>query len=124
MNLKKYCMKLLSSSQELVSLIGENKIMSAYPQEVTVFPCVIFEDIDSRDVAFSDNLPEGTAAQVRIHIFSKSIKDYQKTEDIADIIRMLFRADYWAMTGNTETTDVEDNVKHRVMGFRREFYTL
>jgi hypothetical protein len=117
-------MKLLNSSQALISLIGENKIISAYPQEVTVFPCIIFEDVDSRDIAFSDNLPEGTAAQVRIHIFSKSIKGYPKTEDIADIIRMLFRADYWAMTGCTETSEVEDNVKHRVMGFRREFYTL
>jgi hypothetical protein len=117
-------MKLLNSSQALISLIGGNKIISAYPQEVTVFPCIIFEDVDSRDVAFSDNLPEGTAAQVRIHIFSKSIKGYPKTEDIADIIRMLFRADYWAMTSCTETSEVEDNVKHRVMGFRREFYTL
>lgn len=124
MNLKKYCMKLLTGSNELAALIGENKIMSAYPQNVTVFPSVIFEDIDSRDVAFSDNLPEGTAAQVRIHIFTKSIKGYPKTEDIADIIRMLFRADYWAMTGNTETPDVDDNIKHRVMGFRRDFYTL
>ena len=60
MNLKKYYMDLLSASLELKELIGENKIVSAYPQEVKNFPLVIFEDLNSSDVAFSDNLPEGT----------------------------------------------------------------
>ena len=85
MNLKKYYMTLLSASSELETLIGKNKIVSAYPQEVKNFPLVIFEDMNSSDVAFSDNLPEGTSAQVRIHIFSKTIKGYPKAEAIADV---------------------------------------
>ena len=124
MNLKKYYMSLLSQNAELISLIGENRVLSAYPQEVTKFPIVIFEDMNSSDVAFSDNLPEGTSAQVRIHIFSKTIKGYPKVEDIAEVIRTIFRNDYWAMTGNNETPDVEDNIKHRIMDFKREFYSL
>ena len=124
MNLKKYYMSLLSASSELTTLIGEKKILSAYPQEVTTFPLVIFEDMNSNDVAFSDNLPEGTSATVRIHIFSKTVKGYPKAEEIADVIRMLFRADYWAMVNNQETPDVEDNIKHRILDFKREFYSL
>ena len=124
MNLKKYYMSLLSNNSALTTLIGNGKILSAYPQEVTVFPMVIFEDINSNDVAFSDNLPEGTAAQVRIHIFSKTIKGYPKAEDIAEIIRSIFRTDFWSMTNNQESPDVEDNIKHRLMDFRREFYSL
>lgn len=124
MNLKKYYMSLLSNNSALTTLIGNGKILSAYPQEVTVFPMVIFEDINSSDVAFSDNLPEGTSAQVRIHIFSKTVKGYPKAEDIAEIIRGIFREDFWAMTSNQETPDVEDNIKHRIMDFRREFYSL
>ena len=124
MNLKKYYMSLLSQNAELISLIGENRVLSAYPQEVTKFPIVIFEDMNSSDVAFSDNLPEGTSATVRIHIFSKTIKGYPKAEDIAEVIRTIFRNDYWAMTGNNETPDVEDNIKHRIMDFKREFYSL
>ena len=124
MNLKKYYMTLLSASSELIALIGENRIVSAYPQEVKNFPLVIFEDVNSSDVAFSDNLPEGTSAQVRVHIFSKTIKNYPKAEDIADVVRGIFRADYWAMTGNQETPDVEDNIKHRILDFKREFYSL
>lgn len=124
MNLKKYYMDLLSASLELKGLIGENKIVSAYPQEVKTFPLVVFEDVNSSDVAYSDNLPEGTSAQVRIHIFSKTIKGYPKAETIADVVRSIFRNDFWSMTGNNESPDVEDNIKHRILDFRREFYSL
>lgn len=124
MNLKKYYMTLLSASSELIALIGENRIVSAYPQEIKNFPLVIFEDVNSSDVAFSDNLPEGTSAQVRIHIFSKTIKGYPKAEEIANVVRSIFRADYWAMLSNNETPDVEDNIKHRILDFKREFYSL
>ena len=71
MNLKKYYMSLLSASSELKALIGDNNIVSAYPQEVKTFPLVIFEDMNSSDVSFADNIPHGTSASVRIHIFSK-----------------------------------------------------
>lgn len=124
MNLKKYYMTLLSASSELIALIGDKNIVSAYPQEVKTFPLVVFEDMNSSDVAFSDNLPEGTSATVRIHIFSKTIKGYPKAEEIADVVRSIFRADYWAMLSNNETPDVEDNIKHRILDFKREFYSL
>ena len=124
MNLKKYYMTLLSASSELIALIGDKNIVSAYPQEVKTFPLVVFEDTNSSDVAFSDNLPEGTSATVRIHIFSKTIKGYPKAEEIADIVRSIFRADYWAMISNNETPYVEDNIKHRILDFKREFYSL
>ena len=124
MNLKKYYMSLLSASSELIALIGDKNIVSAYPQEVKTLPLVVFEDMNSSDVAFSDNLPEGTSATVRIHIFSKTIKGYPKAEEIADIVRSIFRADYWAMLSNNETPDVEDNIKHRILDFKREFYSL
>lgn len=123
MNLKKYYYNLLSNDSELVALIGNN-IVSAYPQEVKTFPLVIFEDTSSRDAEFSDNLPEGTDATVRIHIFTKTIKNYAKAEDIAEIVRRIFRNEYWTCTLNQETSDVQDNVKHRILDFTRAFYAL
>ena len=123
MNLKKYYYSLLSNDTELVALIGNN-IVSAYPQEVKTFPLVIFEDTSSRDTEFSDNLPEGTDATVRIHIFTKTIKDYAKAEDIAEIVRRIFRNEFWACTLNKETPDVQDNIKHRILDFTRAFYAL
>lgn len=123
MNLKKYYYNLLSNDSELVALIGNN-IVSAYPQEVKTFPLVIFEDTASRDTEFSDNLPEGTDATVRIHIFTKTIKDYAKAEDIAEIVRRIFRDEFWTCTLNKETSDVQDNVKHRILDFTRAFFAL
>lgn len=123
MNLKKYYYSLLSNDSELVALIGNN-IVSAYPQEVKTFPLVIFEDTSSRDTEFSDNLPEGTDATVRIHIFTKTIKDYAKAEDIAEIVRRIFRNEYWTCTLNQETSDVQDNIKHRILDFTRAFFAL
>ena len=125
MNLKKYYRTLLTESSDLTTKLGSaDKIVSAYPQEVKTFPLVVYEDMSSRDVAFSDNLPEGTSAQVRIHIFSKTIKGYPKAEEIAEIVHSIFRTDFWACTMNQETADVSDNIKHRVMDFTREFYSL
>lgn len=123
MNLKKYYYSLLSNDSELVALIGNN-IVSAYPQEVKTFPLVIFEDTSSRDTEFSDNLPDGTDATVRIHIFTKTIKNYAKAEDIAEIVRRIFRNEYWTCTLNQETSDVQDNVKHRILDFTRAFFAL
>lgn len=125
MNLKKYYKNLLSQNAELVALLGgAEKIVASYPQEVKTFPLVIYEDTNSSDVAFSDNLPEGTSATVRIHIFTKTIKGYVKAEDIAELVHQIFRAEYWACTMNQDTSDVQDNIRHRVMDFRREFYSL
>lgn len=124
MNLKKYYQDLLNTNSDLVSLLGSGKIVSAYPQEVKHFPLVVYEDTNSSDVAYSDNLPEGTSAQVRIHIFTKTVKGYPTTNQIAELIHQTFRADFWACIMNQETSDVDDNIKHRVMDFRREFYSL
>jgi hypothetical protein len=125
MNLKKYYRDLLTSNSELTTLLGgADRIVSAYPQEVKIFPLLVYEDTNSNDVAFSDNLPEGTSALVRIHIFTKTVKGYPKAESIADLVHQIFRADYWACNLNQDTSDVQDNVRHRVMDFRREFYSL
>ena len=122
LNMKKYYQTLLSSSSELASLLGQNgEILSAYPDEVTKFPVIIYEDSNQRDVAFSDNLPQGTAASVRIHIFTKAVSGYATTTTLGKIVHDIFRTDYWSCTANTEISE-DNNVKHRIMDFTREFY--
>jgi len=124
MNIKKYCKDLLSASSELTAKLGSGKILSAYPQEVKIFPCVIYEEQSMIDSAFSDNLPEGTNCSVRVHIFTKTVANFPTTNEIGEIVHSIFRNDYWAMTANNETSDVDDNIKHRIMDFQRGFYSL
>lgn len=115
---------LLTSDAELSELLGEGHIVSAYPQEVKTFPLVVYEDSGQRDVEFSDNLPEGTDASVRIHIFSKTLTGYPTTAEIGSLVHRIMRADFWACTMNTETSDVSDNIRHRIMDFKRAFLKI
>lgn len=124
LNVKKYMFTLLTSDAELSELLGEGHIVSAYPQEVKTFPLVVYEDSGQRDVEFSDNLPEGTDVSVRIHIFSKTLTDYPTTAEIGSLVHRIMRADFWACTMNTETSDVSDNIRHRIMDFKRAFLKI
>lgn len=124
LNVKKYMFTLLTSDAELSELLGEGHIVSAYPQEVKTFPLVVYEDSGQRDVEFSDNLPEGTDVSVRIHIFTKTLTDYPTTAQIGSLVHEIMRADFWACTLNTETSDVSDNIRHRIMDFKRAFLKI
>ena len=124
LNVKKYMFTLLTSDAELSELLGEGHIVSAYPQEVKTFPLVVYEDSGQRDVEFSDNLPEGTDVSVRIHIFTKTLTDYPTTAQIGRLVHGIMRADFWACTLNTETSDVSDNIRHRIMDFKRAFLKI
>ena len=77
---------------------------------------------NQRDIEYSDNLPWGTGASVRIHIFTKAVAGFPTTYALGRIIADLFRADYWNCGTNTELSE-NDNIKHRVMDFSREFYS-
>lgn len=124
MNLKKYYKDLLFDNSLIEILGSQNKIVSAYPQEVKIFPLVVYEDSNSRDIEFSDNLPNGTSASVRVHIFTKTLAEYPTTTEIAEIVKSIFRNDFWSNTLNQETSDVQDNVRHRILDFTKEFYSL
>ena len=124
LNVKEYMFTLLTSDSELSELLGEGHILSAYPQEVKTFPLVVYEDSGQRDVEFSDNLPEGTDVSVRIHIFTKTLTDYPTTAQIGSLVHGIMRADFWACTLNTETSDVSDNIRHRIMDFKRAFLKI
>ena len=124
LNVKEYMFTLLTSDAELSELLGEGHIVSAYPQEVKTFPLVVYEDSGQRDVEFSDNLPEGTDVSVRIHIFTKTLTDYPTTAEIGSLVHRIMRADFWACTMNTETSDVSDNIRHRIMDFKRAFLKI
>ncbi len=122
MNVKKYLYALLTGSTDLVDVVGSNGIVSSYPNEVKTFPCVIIEDVNASDEEFNDNLPDAESVQCRIHIFSKMVKSFAKCEDIAEIVHSVMKNDYWAMTGNNDTADVDDNIRHRVLDFKRDFF--
>ena len=122
-NQKEYVLKLLKSSSNLETILGKSgQISAAYPNEVKNFPLVVFEDTNQSDAEFYDNLPNATNCTVRIHIFTKvSGSKYPTTAAVGLVVHDIFRKDYWSCTMNTETSDVDDSIRHRIMDFTRPF---
>lgn len=122
LNMKKYVRQLIISSPALIALVPATRVLSAYPDEVTQFPCVIIEEQGQRDEGFSDNLPNAERVNVRLHVFTKTVKDFATTTEVGKILHGIFRSDFWACTYNSEMQDTDESVKHRVMDFTRSFY--
>ena len=99
-------------------------ILDSYPNEITTFPCIIFEESDQNDTEFADNLPLANNCSFRVHIFTKALKKYKTTSEIGLVVANVLKNEYFSCTGNREVADPEDNVRHRVMDFRREVFTV
>lgn len=117
-NTKKIYNELLNNSQ-ITNIINEDSIFDAYPNEVEIFPCIIFLDGNQIDTEFADNLPIANDCNVEIHIFTKTEEGYPTTSDIGIVIGEVFKENYFVCTNNTEISDVRPNVKHRIMSFRK-----
>lgn len=118
-NAKKIYNELLDN-EDLKTLIDEDSIFDAYPNEVTVFPCVIFLDQNQREIEFADNFNIADLLQVQIHIFTKSLENFPTTSEIGLIVGNIFKADYWTCESNGEIADIQDNIRHRVMNFSKK----
>lgn len=99
-------------------------VLDAYPATVTKFPCVIFLDASQSDKEFADNLPTVDSLGVEIHIFTKAIGNYKTTSEIGITVANVMKENYFVCRSNNEVPDVEDNIRHRVMYFIRDIYSL
>lgn len=99
-------------------------VLDAYPATVTKFPCVIFLDASQSDKEFADNLPTVDSLGVEVHIFTKAIANYKTTSEIGIVVANVMKENYFICNSNREVPDVEDNIRHRVMYFIRDVYSL
>lgn len=116
-NLKSLMSQILDD-ERLVSLVGEN-IYDAYPDTVELFPCVIYLDSGQSDMEFADNKPLADNCEVEIHIFTKSLEGYPTTSEIGITVDEIMKENFFSMISNSETPDVVDDVRHRVMRYRK-----
>ena len=99
-------------------------VLDAYPNSITKFPCVIFLDDSQADKEFADNFPLADSIGVQIHIFTKAVASYKTTTEIGLVVAQVMKENYFICTSNTEAPDVDDNIRHRVMYFKRDIYSL
>jgi hypothetical protein len=120
-NTKAIYSKLLSDSR-LTELISEDNIFSSYPNEVEIFPCVIYVDEEQADEEYSENFPNASRCSVTIHIFSKKLDGYITTSEICVIIAQIMNEDLWNCSQNGEVSDPDPDCEHRVMRFNKSIF--
>lgn len=97
-------------------------VFDAYPTSIENFPCVIFLDAGQNDIEFADNQPLAVNVEVEIHIFTKALDGYLTTSQIGIIIDEIMKENYFICNSNMEVPDIDDNVRHRIMVFRNNFF--
>lgn len=118
-NTKKIYSELLHDAR-ILNVVDEDSVMDAYPNSVESFPCIIFLDGNQTDTEYADNVPIANSCNVTVHIFTKAESGYPTTSEIGIVVGDVFRENFFACNGNTETSDVNPDVRHRIMNFRKE----
>lgn len=119
-NTKKIYNQILSDD-ELSELVDEESIFDSYPDEVTIFPCVIFTGENQNDVEYADNKSTCDDCSVNIHIFTKAIGNYPTTSEIAKIVDGLFKENDFQLTGNIDQD--ENEIRHKILTFRKQIFS-
>ena len=120
-NTKEIYNKLLSD-ERIIELINADNILSAWPNDIEIFPCIIFMDENQNDTEYYENMPGASNCSVQIHIFSKKLNGYITTSEIAVIIAKVMNEDLWNCSQNREVGDPDPNTEHRVMIFNKSIF--
>lgn len=112
----------LLTNEKITALVPADNIMSAYPAEVEVYPCIIFLDENQNDTEYRENKPGASSCSVMIHIFSKKLEGYATTTEIAELIAEVMNDNLWNCSRNGETADPDPDVEHRVMVFNTSIF--
>jgi len=121
-SVKSFYYKTLSTDTELVALIGStDNIINAWPEIVSTFPLIIYQDEDQKDFEFRDNKPMGSTVRLRIDIFIK-IDSGKTTDDFAIELARIFGDLFFTCGTNGEVFEPTEGVRHRVMRFSRGLF--
>lgn len=120
-NIKKIYIKLLND-ERITSLVSDEKILNAYPNEIEIYPCIIFLDENQNDTEYCENKPRGSSCSVQIHIFTKKLDGYVTTSDVAEAICEVMNEDLWNCSQNGEVSDPDPDCEHRVMRFNKSIF--
>lgn len=115
-NVKELICSILNDSR-LTSIVED--ILDAYPNSIEVFPTVIFLDTNQSDTEFADNKAWADICDVTVHIFTKAIENYPTTSQIGMVVDEIMKENYFTTTSNMEVADPIDDVRHRVINFRK-----
>lgn len=112
----------LLNNENITALIPEENILNAYPNEVEIFPCIIFLDDEQSDTEYYENKPGAGSCSVQIHIFTKKLEGYVTSAEVAIAIAEVMNEDLWNCSQNGEVNDPDPDCEHRVMRFNKSIF--
>lgn len=120
-NVKKIYSEIFSD-ERITNLISEDNIMNSYPNEVEVFPCIIFVDENQSDDEYGENKPNASSCSLMVHIFSKKLDGYVSTSDVSEVVAEVLNEKLWNCSQNSEIADPDPDCEHRVMSFNKSIF--
>lgn len=117
-----YWNEVISDSVLLTQLGGIEHVSDARPEIITTFPMVILTDENQLDREFADNRPSAVRQQIKVDIFTKILAGAATTSDIGINVARIFGELFFTCTGNQETPEPSESVRHRVMRFSRDLF--
>ena len=112
------------SDERITALIPEENVLNAYPNEVEIFPCIIYLDDNQSDGEYSDNKSGASGCSVMVHIFSKKLPGYVTTAEVSLVIAEVLNEKLWHCSQNREIGDPDPDTEHRVMVFSKSIFEL
>lgn len=111
-----YIYSKLSTDAALLALVGDtDHISGTHPENITVFPYILYREELQDDREFADNLPLASTSAMVIDIYVKDADTYP----YAKAVHTLFSADFWTCEYSSDVPDPQVRVKHRNMRFKR-----
>lgn len=120
-NAKKIYNSILND-ERILQVVNDENIMDVYPKKVTQFPCIIFFDGNQNNTEYADNEYHVTRCNVEVHIFTKSLEGYPTTSEVGIILSDIFEENDFSTISNTEVSDPQPDVKHRIINYRKEIF--
>ena len=111
----------LLQDERITDIVDDDYIMDFYPETIEKFPCIIFQESGQNDREFADNLPIADEVSYQIHIYTKALADYPTSSEIGLVVAQVMKENFFTCSNNREVPDVDDNVRHRVMEFRKSY---
>lgn len=117
-NVKRIVNDILGNSRLTVNNVN---YICGYPNSIEKFPLVCWYEDGQNELDFSDNKASFNGCEIEVHIFSKKLDGYLTTNEIAFIVDEEFKNNDWVCFNNREVGDIDNDVEHRILNYRKEF---
>jgi len=116
MNVKAWIVgKLLANTALVAAIGGQTHLLPTRPDKLTVYPCLIYTEVNAADRHFADDQPLATESVFTFDIYVSG----GSTSTIDDALHAVMNGLFYAREFSSDVPDADLNVKHKTSRYRR-----